>query len=185
MALFEHISIQNFIDIVTKENDNENDELLDETVEKIKKIEPENIIRIMILFDEVDDKLNDMKFITKFKVYWFMFNIEIYNKIYNKFVENNFQKNDFLKYFFYSAVQVELIKMYLLENTINQNENENNNENKIYIQAILSVFKDKIIDCQVAIQKLYDYIKEFFYDDEVYNQTIVLLNQNEASYIKF
>jgi len=78
-----------------------------------------------------------------------------------------------------------LIKMYLLENTINQNENENNNENKIYIQAILSVFKDKIIDCQVAIQKLYDYIKEFFYDDEVYNQTIVLLNQNEASYIKF
>ncbi len=141
--------------------------------------DPCNALHIMINFHDIDYYLSNVNPIDKIDIYWHFFNENIYQHIYNSAV--NHENDIFAKYYFNSALIVELVK-YNLVNILN-NALVNNTidiDDILLKESISQTINDKYKDTKKVIQILYDWIKSYFTDLDIQDvdQLLVINNIN-------
>ncbi len=145
--------------------------------------EPSKLIHIMMNFADIDKELNNISVFVKLDVYWFLFNEEIYDMIYNDVAIRN---DDFVKYYFNSAILVELVKYRIVENLIESSNNHLTKQidtiDSNILQSMILTFEEKLEICKRVIQKLYDWIKLYFQDNDIQNVD-KLLNINNITFV--
>jgi len=184
MSIFEKIYIKKFIYIIEKENNNDNQILLEST---IKLLETDTILNYMIdimyYLPLITQKLSYIKLKTLRKVYVHLFNVTTYSNIFNGSILNkNSKNNNHLQYYFYSAILCELVKKNIFQSYIDKTIYYNTYKNDVKYNFIIEM-NNKIIECNNTVQKLYNYIRFLYINKSIYYDTISLIQMNNLNII--
>lgn len=148
---------------------------------KIKKMFPRyGMEHIMFNLDDVDDKLEDISFTTRFFVYEYLFNGHQYDKKFEFILERdyeNFSENlkNYYKMYFCGGIMCEIYK-YLIAEAIQKDLQEEiqdpTNLNQIEAHMFLLFFEDKKTNYLAVIKKVYSYIQKIYANDEEFCKSI-------------
>ncbi len=172
--------VQRFMQIIREENDRAN-RFTNELYENLRSFTLNDIITLMNNLEEINNQLTDVNFIVRLDVYNETFKNDKYEKIYDMAINRKDEgyeiKNDaFLKKFFYGGICVETFMIKFLNNisrSIESNEFKSSSLDKSILHDLCNI---KIDQSKETIKELFKYIKTHFIDDQVYTDTLELLN---------
>jgi hypothetical protein len=183
---FDEEYIKEFINIVYEENEKKTEELTYETEIKLKSnIIKDNLLKILYNLDDIDIKLSDISFRTKYNIYNLIFSKEMYNNIKEKTctIKNyDITKDEFNKYLIYCGIICESVKNSLYNNMIKRLE-ETQNNNNLVDNLVYNAIKESFVEIYnnniLFIQELYDDAKRYYYKDEIYNEILHLIENTD------
>lgn len=134
----------------------------------------ENIVEIMLHIDEIDEKISDISILKRLFIYEHLFNGEIYDKIYNLFIDHeniDINHDHYLKYFFYGAIVCEIYK-YCLVRSIKKATENLHVSNQIAENSIFEVCRDKQTHYMDIIKRVYSYILKKYSEDHEFCKNV-------------
>ncbi len=169
--------IQKMIEII-REEDNEKSGCF---YDKLGQLVKEDIVKILIYLDEIDEKTENISFSTKINVYGALFSRTIYEKT----KETVMNKNEtYYGLFLYGGIICESIKMNLHENVVLSLENKNNSdEQDIAKYAVILACNEKKRESIQLIKELYNDVKTYFQDNEIYRYVLDFIEENDIKII--